>query len=78
MACPTCDHTMHIIMQVPKTTFWCPRCGTLKDIIANGPDTIERPRLIARVRSLMEHLTDAQKDEARRLGIVEAIETESK
>ena len=30
MACQTCDHTMQLMNDRNPSTFWCPRCGTLK------------------------------------------------
>jgi tRNA(Ile2) C34 agmatinyltransferase TiaS len=47
MSCPTCDHTME---QVVEDIFWCPRCGTLRDVqdIQRGTDAT--PKLVERCR----------------------------
>lgn len=43
MACPKCDHTMQNIATIPTTTFWCPRCGTIK-FIQGGHEESETPK----------------------------------
>ena len=58
MACPNCDHTMQQIQgnitQGPGShdyrVFWCPRCGTLKNI-----DGISKPMLVSRVVKFAGH-----------------------
>lgn len=38
MSCPTCDHTMQ-----KASAFWCPRCGTLREVGFLGPDGWRSP-----------------------------------
>lgn len=37
MPCPTCDHTMQGI-HITETCkrYWCPRCGTLRQVYSHG------------------------------------------
>jgi len=55
MACPTCDHTMQSIAGL---RFWCPRCGTLKNL-DSFPST-EKPQLVDLVRKYAESKSHAQ------------------
>ena len=51
MACPTCDHTMHLIGKthnMNSSIFWCPRCGTIKN--DNSPTDV--PKLVVEARLL--------------------------
>ena len=43
MSCPTCDHTMQNLCGPGRQLFWCPRCGTLKEILGGGIESIEMP-----------------------------------
>jgi len=53
MSCPTCDHTMH---SVGAYWFWCPRCGTLKQQLAerNGHVTTCVPLGVELVRAWLK------------------------
>jgi len=72
MACPTCDHTMQAIPVTKgasvscSSTFWCPRCGTLK---ASGAADSETPTLVGRVRGFIQRL-DEDEDEFETIGDV--------
>lgn len=77
MSCPTCDHTMQAIGdqvrvigdQRDRTTFWCPRCGTIKNT-SWVPDAT-CPELVPRVRELLD--ATEHDDFAWILGVTEAI-----
>ena len=60
MACPTCGHTMQSIVD---TTWWCPRCGTLR--VGNRHDSLgtSSPRLVDYVTAYF-HALDSMPDEA--------------
>jgi hypothetical protein len=85
MACPTCDHSMHMVgkMMEPLTAaavFWCPRCGTLKsNVVVDGQPfdgSARVPKLVDRVIELGGLIADEHEDlydDFERLGIVEAI-----
>jgi hypothetical protein len=45
MPCPTCDHTMHLVID---GIFWCPRCGTLN----TRYDEASVPKLVGRCRKM--------------------------
>ena len=66
MACPTCDHTMQGIGGAVPRTFWCPRCGTLKQ-----GEMYELTMLVPRVRSLLDRTTSD--DLAWQLGVTESV-----
>ena len=70
MSCPTCDHTMQAIDNLgPITTFWCSRCGTIKNTSWIPNETC--PKLVPRIRELLDRTTDD--DLAWTLGIIESI-----
>jgi len=54
MACPICDHSMQQI--IIDRTFWCPRCGTLKNSIT--PESFDVPSLVPRLREFCGELKD--------------------
>ncbi len=76
MSCPTCDHTLQAVTNVPavggRPVFWCPRCGTL----CHGNDC-EAPKLVDRCREFEKILVGAKamtdKQPWRTLGIAESI-----
>lgn len=74
MACPNCDHTMQQVsgpmIEAGNRVFWCPRCGTIKDI--DGKST---PKLVGRIVEFMSIFKeeDLTSERARRLGIIESI-----
>ncbi len=74
MACPTCGHTMHRIVE---RHFWCPRCGSLLAMRVPGmPDMdVSVPSLVERCREFQEHniLLNSYKAAWRQTGIQEAI-----
>lgn len=44
MACPNCDHTMQCVHAKDVTTWWCPRCGTIKELNReDGRKTVSTP-----------------------------------
>ena len=49
MSCPVCSHTMQSLV---NRYYWCPRCGTIKDVGAE----ICAPRLVGRVHNLIRSL----------------------
>jgi tRNA(Ile2) C34 agmatinyltransferase TiaS len=51
MACPTCDQEME---EVGDGVFWCPQCGTLKEVLAKSLKSISIPTLVSRVRRMRE------------------------
>ena len=59
MACPTCEHTMH---SIGVAVFWCPRCGTTKQI--SGPPGVPRnvEALNRLTRKIAHGCTDAKCD----------------
>lgn len=73
MACPNCDHTMQHVANT-SCIFWCPRCGTLKEI-----DKCQSTKLATRVINFCETLDDNEPDDREiiatlhRLGIHESI-----
>lgn len=78
MACGTCDHTMQCIASGgPASTYWCPRCGTLRTVIRSREETQtkdEAPMLVTRCQKFEEtihHVDDIA--EWKRLGIAESI-----
>lgn len=84
MPCPTCDHTMHVIVTdyAGMRHSLCPRCGThTVDHIGYGgiPGAVSRistwvPKLVERCRKLRATVTDgADACEWDRLGVMEAI-----
>lgn len=46
MPCPTCDH---MLTGLGHGLFWCPRCGTIKDMTNDITDTAV-PKLVDRCR----------------------------
>lgn len=54
MACPTCDHTMQgIHIAENRQCYWCPRCGTLREVFSGDPSggmRNEAPTWIERLR----------------------------
>jgi hypothetical protein len=80
MPCPTCDHTMTKIVQ---DVYWCPRCGTLGEVVPG--DSVgeyklvgEAPKLVERCREFEQRLTLVTAGDGRpwhTLGIAEAINT---
>ena len=63
MACPTCDHAMHVLQSNSlgaKNLFrrhWCPECGTLRNVVHGRCDeeTIsdDVPRIVDPYRDLL-------------------------
>jgi len=49
MACPTCDHTMS---GLAGGWYWCPRCGTIQNLLNDGGPMAdpEAPALVGRCR----------------------------
>lgn len=80
MSCPTCDHTMHGIGNVPavggEPVFWCPRCGTLEDH-TNGITDVVAPKLVSWCREFKAQTAGRVPvplvEVWHRLGICEAI-----
>jgi len=78
MACPTCEHTMHHVGVTSKTlTYWCPRCGSLKEQWGREEHefTCSKPKLVERVVEFCGTLTEDDQriiDNLERLGVTEA------
>lgn len=78
MACPTCDHTMHKIcdktdMKALIHVFWCPRCGTLRQLTPLTSHELDTPpKLPERVRLMLPFLNDTQKQAAWVSGLYES------
>lgn len=56
MSCATCDHTMHKLSAESKFLWWCPRCGTLKELIGHlGKEytSVEAPKVVDRLREFV-------------------------
>ena len=53
MACPTCSHTMSMVV---SEVFWCPRCGTLKHVGGSWRKGFDVPKLVDRCRELRDTL----------------------
>ncbi len=76
MACATCGHTMHRIVE---RHFWCPRCGSLLSMRVPGmPDMdVSVPSLVERCREFQRlHRSNFDEfvgDDWRRLGFAESI-----
>lgn len=78
MACPNCANTMTQIsgplIEKGNRTFWCPRCGTIKDV-----DGVSTPMLVSRVVKFCGTLDDNEPEDCEtivtlhRLGIHESI-----
>lgn len=49
MPCDRCQHTMHNLGLEQERKFWCPRCGLVKSIDANGFETVSVPMLVTRI-----------------------------
>jgi glutaredoxin-related protein len=81
MSCPTCDHTMQKLSADPKHLWWCPRCGTLKEVVGHlGREyvSVEAPKVVDRLRGFVRMIdgTDAGKflrREAESCGILESV-----
>jgi hypothetical protein len=79
MACPTCDHTMHKLSlpAAVTSTWWCPRCGTLKhELVGPFEDREEVPALVKRCREFEKDrivYTFTEKGKWITLGITDAI-----
>jgi hypothetical protein len=61
MACQTCDHTMqHVGISSMCFTYWCPRCGSLKEKWGLGEDefAFSQPKLVERVVEFCGTLTE--------------------
>ena len=74
MACPTCEHTMHLLFEYHEhAIYWCPRCGTLH---FNCDDVDRAPQLVERCRKYESQELIALAEEKTswvQLGIAEAI-----
>ena len=55
MPCATCGHTMQSLCDVPRRTFWCSRCGSLR-FVDGGRVEDEAPKLVRYARSLVADL----------------------
>ncbi len=63
MPCPTCSHTMSNLglTDAGRTTWHCPRCGTLKTEVHHMGRTFEQhetPKLVECVRSFVTMIDD--------------------
>lgn len=76
MACPTCDHTMQVLVVGDGSQrSWCPRCGTLKLVnLFSGFVDIEAPKLVGRVLELVNQIPELRKHYDI-LGITECVST---
>ena len=78
MSCPTCDHTMQSlgITEDGLNSWWCPRCGTLRQRSSEEPESFddEVPQLVARCREVAKaYLSIALINVWHQFGIGEAI-----
>ena len=82
MSCPTCDHTMQLFAQESNglRVYWCPRCGTIRNVALSGHTNDNTPKLVERCRRLNKVVqeggpfgTPGVAAEVVRLGILEAI-----
>lgn len=75
MACPTCDHTMRLMVRDNSGTryFNCPRCGTFRMVGGFSDGSFVVPTLVSRVQLLLELLPEHELAIARKLGIEEAV-----
>lgn len=81
MSCPTCSHTMHKLSASPKHLWWCPRCGTLKEVVGHlGKEftSTEAPQVVDRLRRFVRMISDTAagrfvKSEAESCGILESV-----
>lgn len=65
MSCPTCSSTMQNLYQDDGIKrYWCPRCGTLKYIMRDGREDIEKPAIIERAIKFADKLfgNDLERD----------------
>lgn len=78
MSCPTCDHAMHHVGVTERCmTYWCPRCGSLKEKFGRELHefALSQPKLVERVVEFCGTLTDEDQriiDNMERLGVTEA------
>lgn len=74
MPCPVCEHTMR---GLTAKVYWCPRCGTVRDVRHYHPDIVpdrwECPSLVDRVKELIPTLDANTLVRAHVLGILEAV-----
>lgn len=49
MACNNCGHSMHNLGLESERTFWCPRCGAIKNI-AGDFENVSTPMLVDKVK----------------------------
>lgn len=86
MSCPICSHTMEGLDTPGRRLFWCPRCGTLRELTGADPNEsvapfsrMSVPSLVGRVRQFREMIGNGRGLAAsdaelwHRLGITEAI-----
>lgn len=52
MPCPTCDHTMHLLVTDPNgiRIHHCPRCGTVSSGEYDAEPSVYVPKLVERCR----------------------------
>lgn len=83
MACPTCSHTMHKLDSGVKHLWWCPRCGTLKEVVGHlGKEYVsaEAPKIVGRLREFVRMISPGEagrwlREQAEVNGVLESTHT---
>jgi hypothetical protein len=81
MSCPTCSHTMQKLSAAPKHLWWCPRCGTLKEVVGHlGKEYVsaEMPKVVDFLRGFVRMVEPGPagrylRQAAETAGILEAV-----